>query len=316
MKNKSVKLEGVKTFNKFWFGSCYYHQLYSAVSCIRGDVNEVLLLNLSAPQGNFDIKKVDSEVNVSKLVDFRLKHCNVTGKKLMKLIAKGIPVIVGVDCYEMKERTDYYHKNHCRHFVMVYGFNIEKKIFNIIDHNYFNDYTFREKEMSFDELFFANRSYRKYFCKERTTSCIQVTKNKRSNKDDFFKFVFNKEMLSCGFSFLFEDLERLKTYFINANFEFLLLNTDRFISFFTAMKESADILYYINKVPDLTCCIEEIITCYIFLRAIFWKISRKKKVELNNEQCRKIIEKIDILIKSERQLQDYMQAEGEHYGRN
>ena len=298
MKNKNVKLEGVKTFNKFWFGSCYYHQLYSAVSCIRGDVNEVLLLNLSVPQGDFNTIKVNSEVNVSKLVDFRLKHCNVTKKKLMKLIAKGIPVIVGV------------------HFVMVYGFDIEKRIFNIIDHNYFNDYTFREKEMSFDELFFANRSYRKFFCVDYTTSCIQVTKNKRSNKDDFFKFVFNIEKLSRAFSFLFEDLEQLKTYFINKNFEFLLLNTDRFISFFTAMKESADILHCINKVPELICCLEEIITCYIFLRAIFWKISRKKKVELNDEQCRKIIEKIDILINSERQLQDYMLTEGESYGRN
>lgn len=314
MKNKRFKLGEVKTFNKFWFGSCYYHQLYSAVSCIGGNVDEVLLLNLSVPQGNFDSKKVVSEINATAFVDYRTKHCNITERKLLKLIAKGIPVIVGVDCYEMKERMDYYHKTHCRHFVMVYGFDFEKKIFNIVDHNYLNDYMFREKKMPFEELFLANRLYRKFFCVGYTTSCIQVTKNKRSNEDDFFKYVFNKEMLSRAFSFLFEDLEQLKTYFINKNFEFLLLNTDRFISFFTAMKESADILHCINKVPDLICCLEEIITCYIFLRAIFWKISRKKKVELNDEQCRKIIEKIDVLIKSEKALQDYMSVEVGIYG--
>ena len=83
MKNKRFKLGEVKTFNKFWFGSCYYHQLYSAVSCIGGNVDEVLLLNLSVPQGNFDSKKVVSEINATAFVDYRTKHCNITERKLL-----------------------------------------------------------------------------------------------------------------------------------------------------------------------------------------------------------------------------------------
>ena len=314
MKNKRFKLGEVKTFNKFWFGSCYYHQLYSAVSCIGGNVDEVLLLNLSVPQGNFDSKKVVSEINATAFVDYRTKHCNITERKLLKLIAKGIPVIAGVDCYEMKERTDYYHKTHCRHFVMVYGFDFEKKIFNIVDHNYLNDYMFREKEMPFDELILANRSYRECLCVGYMTSCMRVIKNKRASEEEFYKFILNKDTLLRGFKFLFEDLERLKTCLVNNDFNFLLTNADRLISFFTAMKESADILHCLNKSSDLIYCLEEIETCYMFLRSILWKISRRNQTEVSSEQCRKIIEKIDVLIKSEKALQDYMSVEVGIYG--
>lgn len=316
MKNKSYKLDAVKVFNKFWFGSCYYHQLYSAVSYIGGNVDEVLLLNLSVPQRNFGTKKVGLKRNATEFVDYQTKHCNVTGKKLLRLIANRIPVIIGVDCYEMKERTDYYHKTHCRHFVMVYGFDSEKKIFNIIDHNYLNDYMFREKEMSFDELFLANRSYRKFLCVEHRTSCIQVVKNKHANEDKFYKFVFNKEVWMPGFNYLFKDLEKLKTCLGNNDFDFLLTNADRLIKFFTAMKESADILHCLNKSTELTCCLEEIETCYMFLRSVLWKILHKNQTELSNEQCRGIIEKIDVLIKNEKILQDYMSVRENLYGRN
>lgn len=80
------------------------------------------------------------------------------------------------------------------------------------------------------------------------------------------------------------------------------------------MKESADILHCLNKSSDIIYCLEEIETCYMFLRSILWKISRRNQTEVSSEQCRKIIEKIDVLIKSEKALQDYMSVEVGIYG--
>ena len=311
MKKTNVKLSGVRTFNKFWFGSCFYHQLYSAVSCLGIDTDQVVLANLYLPDGNFEIKKVfKDEKEYLKSVDFSLKHLNVNKNKSLRLLNAGYPLIVGVDCYEMKEREHFYHKEHSRHFVMIYGYDLAKESFYITDHNYFNDYMFREKEMPFDELFTANSSYRKYYCSRNGTSSIQVKKRKKhDDSGDFFTTLFNEQTMSRSLGLLIDDLNDLKEHLKNNNFGFLLKNAEKIIRFTNLMKESLCVVKCFAVSENLTLCIEELITCYRFLWGIFLKIKIKNQVDLKREQIDKILAKIDILIENAIKFDKYIKIE-------
>lgn len=315
MKKTKVKLSGVRTFNEFWFGSCYYHQLYSAVSCIGGNTDETLLLNLSIPRGNYEVDKVVLNKKSKRSIDYCLKRFNIDRKKLICLIEKGIPVIVGVDCYEIKDRIGMYHKEHCKHFVMVYGFDMEKGMFNITDHNYVNDYFFKEKEIPFDELIEANLSYRKMFCTKNSPSCMQVYENKRRNEGDFFESVFSREQLSRSHDLLIEDLERIKCCVEDGDNDFLGQNASKIIDFCSIMKQSKNILHCFKSFADMEILLGELVTCYRFLWSVLIKAVMKKDFDFIIEQSDKIVKKLDTLIENEKKLNRYLQIRGNCYGR-
>lgn len=311
MKNTNVKLSGVKTFNKFWFRSCYYHQLYSAVSCLGVNADQVVLGNLRIPYGNFETEKIfKDEKEYLKSVDFSLKHLNVSKNKLLRLLKAGYPVIVGVDCYEMRERENYYHKGHCKHFVMVYGYNTDKELFYITDHNYFNDYMFREKEMTFDELFTANLSYRKFYCSRNGTSSIQVKKcNKHSAQGAFYAILLDEKTMSQSLGLLNDDLNNLKEHLKNNDSGFMLDNIEKIVEFANTMKESFSVIKCLNISEKLILCIEELIACFRFIWGISMKIKIKGKVELKKEEIDKILAKIDILIENVSRFYKYIKIE-------
>lgn len=311
MKNTNVKLSGVKTFNKFWFGSCYYHQLYSAVSCLGVNADQVVLGNLRIPCGNFETEKIfKDEKEYLKSVDFSLKHLNVSKNKLLRLIKAGYPVLVGTDCYEMKERSNYYHKEHCRHFVTVYGFDTAKEVFYITDHDYYNDYRFREKEMPFDELFTANSSYRKYFGSEKGTASIQVKKrNKYGDSNSFFAILFDENTLSQSLKFLIDDLNNLKMRLSNSDSVYFLDNVEQILRFANTMKESLSIIKCFDISENLTLCIEELITCFRFIFGISFKIKLKGQIELKEDQIENILAKIDVLIENGIKFNNYIKDE-------
>ena len=62
-----------------------------------------------------------------------LRHVNVPDfETVAKYIDKGFPLLIGVDIFYYKARTDDYNKIHASHFVLIYGYDQKKYFMSLI----------------------------------------------------------------------------------------------------------------------------------------------------------------------------------------
>ncbi|MVO98607.1 SDR family NAD(P)-dependent oxidoreductase [Paenibacillus lutrae] len=76
--------------------------------------------------------------------------------RIKNAVLQGNPVIVWVDCYYEPIRQDTFHQDHWMHSLLVYGFDDDKKIFNIIEHSFRGNLTYRPQTIGYEDL---QRSY-------------------------------------------------------------------------------------------------------------------------------------------------------------
>ncbi len=62
------------------------------------------------------------------------------------------PVIIWVDCFYESIRNDTYNKEHWMHTLLIYGFDENKEVFFAIEHNFKENLTYKEQEISFKDI--------------------------------------------------------------------------------------------------------------------------------------------------------------------
>ncbi len=164
--------------------------------------------------------------------------------------------------------------------------------------------------MTFDELFTANLSYRKFYCSRNGTSSIQVKKsNKHGAPGAFYAILLDEKTMSQSLGLLNDDLNNLKEHLKNNDSGFMLDNIEKLVKFANTMKESLSVIKCFNISEKLILCIEELIACFRFIWGISMKIKIKDKVELKKEEIDKILAKIDILIENVSKFYKYIKIE-------
>jgi hypothetical protein len=173
---QNVKVESIYKIgqpllmNKFFFKSCYYHDLIAALGCLQ--VNGLKLLQNQKLRVKEDFEVEDgwylNEKIFEEKMGYHIESLNLNKEVLLRYIRSDKPLIVGVDCYYIKERREEYLKQHCKHFIMVYGYDLNRNVLNIVDHNYFNSLMFEEKEMEIDSLLEYNQKYYERYCNQET----------------------------------------------------------------------------------------------------------------------------------------------------
>ena len=97
---KSNKIEGIKPFNKFFFRSCYYHQLIAGLASFGISYEDILMGSFVFSEKNFKTNKCyATEYELEKNLGYKNIRCNMTKNRLIQCIDKKRPVIVGVDCF-------------------------------------------------------------------------------------------------------------------------------------------------------------------------------------------------------------------------
>ena len=173
-------IKGVKPYNHMLFRNCYYHQLISGLAAFNVDSEDIVLSYFYLPYSNFGVEDVEAK-RPQEECPYKITDANISKRKIIKFVDSNRPVIVGVDCFYIKERKETYKRSHQYHYILVYGYDLETKTFNIIDHSYLNDFNYMEKQIPIEELIQANRSYKKRLCKKNTTSFL-LTENKIDRK--------------------------------------------------------------------------------------------------------------------------------------
>ena len=166
------KLRGITPYNDSWFRTCYYHQLIAALSYFGVPAEQVILNSefnvLSANGWNdfaYEEKNIISDDDFAEWTGVKLHRHNA--EYVIDATIKGIdanrPVIVGQDNFCLPQRKAMYRKQHCAHFILVYGYNRKERTFTVCEHEYINSYDFCEKTMPFEVLEEAYNGFRNEF---------------------------------------------------------------------------------------------------------------------------------------------------------
>lgn len=159
-KNIHIELQGVFPFNRFFFRSCYFHQL---LACYKyfGVQPEIVMgnyLNLYVEEGEKlrtrEYQVFNKEI-FEKLTGIRqIKYIpkGLIQDELIKLLKNGVPSIIVVDCFYMPFRADTYQKIHTDHYVSVYGYDEEKKLFIILEHESEKNFRYVRHEFPIEDL--------------------------------------------------------------------------------------------------------------------------------------------------------------------
>ena len=303
-KNMKNRIEGIIPFNEFWFRNCYYRQLVTGLSALEVDTDKILFnsITFARPGFRLDERGIVSGKRLEAACGYRVDRCELEESGTIACINSGKPVIIGVDCYEIKERKDTYRKKHIPHFVLIYGYDSEAGTFDIIDHNYINDFNYIKKVAYMADIRKAQEGYKKFFG-GKTPSCHILQKRRGIKKEiDLISELYKKKQLKASFENSMRNLQMLEGRIDSWN-----LQTEA---------EAREIYKYLDGMRSALCCmtkaegglflsvqskIAELIREYNLLEWTIWRQNKRKRdFAVKNKQ--ELSEKIMHMILSEREL--------------
>lgn len=158
--NEHVELEGISPFNRFFFRSCYFHQLLACYMYF-GVMPEMVIgnyLNLYVLEdGHLRTKEIQVFDKKAFEVLTGIRQIKFLPQQpiqdvLVEYIRNGVPVIIVVDCYYIPFRADTFGKIHTDHYITVCGYNAGKKTFIILEHESEKDFRYVKHEISSKNL--------------------------------------------------------------------------------------------------------------------------------------------------------------------
>jgi len=172
-KTKQSVLKKVEPFNDIFFKTCYYNSFFSALYTGDKDIYPFLQNDISG----YDIvnNKIEVKYHPAKPIETILEQSgiimddsapigNLINDIVTSLSADKV-VIVAVDCYYEPIRKEMFLKNNWAHSLLVYGFDMEKRLFYVLEHSGVYHLDYKAAEIGFDDLVNAYDGYRKNFGK-------------------------------------------------------------------------------------------------------------------------------------------------------
>ena len=310
---KSNKIEGVKPFNEFFFRNCFWHQLIAGVACLGIEAKEVLINYVAFPKNNFELDEsgILSTKQFERFFGYRCKPCGLSERSLKRRIDKGCPVIVGVDCFFLESRADTYQKLHDPHFVLCYGYDIQKRQAFVVDHNYRNGFDFTEKVVSLDNILLSNRMYKKYIRRTRLTSRVLYS-TKRSETGNVLKTIGWNRLKEWQQNSK-ENLHNLRCM-ISGNIDELEKKSERIIVYLEKMKMtwlSLSKAELFSEIENNEIIISKLRNGYAVILLLFWKMRAHNDFAYVNKCKDNIFRKLDEIESSEEIVYNLLSEAGD-----
>lgn len=302
------RIAGVEPFNEYHLRSCYYHQLFAGLSGLGIDQDLLLLNSFVFIREDFIADKTDflNDETFMKKVGYTIVKSNVNGKKIVRCIDKGMPIIVGVDCFYLESRKDTYMTQHAPHFILVYGYDLETNQLNVIDHNYVNSFEYIEKVISMENLLLANKMFRDGIHHRKYTSRILKRQQKAQSFDiwkDIGKTVFKKNQ-ECSL----KNLKALRVL-LTTDLDKLQEKMDRVARYLQSLKSlffalSKTRIFYTNGKANEEMAL--LISGYSNMLSLFWKLQQQKNIEYVHKKKDSIMRKLDEIEALEIKIYEYI----------
>ena len=168
---KINKLDKYKPYNEFWFKDCLYHSLAQIVGNL-GLINVLLkderIYFESIVVGHSP--KLSLEEHCEKgwikcLQEYGLEVTFIDSKgdrlidKIKKCIDNQCPVILPIDCFYEKMRSDTYMKKHQAHRIVIIGYNDKKHECDVLEHRYINDLKYINVTIPYEQIVWMYEGY-------------------------------------------------------------------------------------------------------------------------------------------------------------
>lgn len=170
-----VQLSDIEPFNSVFYQGCFYNAYFPIVSHFKKNMNLLLANDIVLYTAGETAENIDLGVDflavkdfdeVQKIVGLAMEVLIWTEhsiSRIIKSLSMGRLIIISVDCFFENIRTDMFNKNHWPHFLLIYGYDINKQIFHIVEHDNINNLTYRKCEIDFTVLEESHNGYIKYF---------------------------------------------------------------------------------------------------------------------------------------------------------
>ena len=214
-----------------------------------------------------------------------------------------------MDSFCLKAREDVYARYHMAHFLLCYGYDSERGIVNVVDHQYRNSYFFEEKEMLTDELLAANEQYKIFFKKGHYT-CRALCRRK-------FQKTAGKGILSFAGKARFEEsrknarenAEELKRILTGEREKSVERDT-RMVRYFQNMKMGAyclarQELFALDKEKRAT--LEELTGTYAYFWSLVLKMSIEKDYDYAKKNRQRILRKLGQMTDAENRVYGFLE---------
>lgn len=299
------KLDGIKPFNGFSFRNCYWHQLIAGLSCLGIDGDNVLINSMAFAKEDFGLDEsgILPTKEFEKFFGYRCRRCGVTERSLVRNIDRGRPMMLGVDCFFLEGRTDTYHRLHEPHFVLLYGYDLEKRIAFVVDHNYRNGFDFAEKTASLDNILLANRMYKKYIRRTHFTSRVLYLSEKSCKNENLLAKI-DKNRLISGRNCSKNNLKTLR-WLLTEEIQTLKYRADDIVKYLRTMRISTICLskaQYFKTDEKRNLPIERMVNGYSNLFAVVLKMERQNNFEYALKWRENISRKLDELEEAEEEV--------------
>ncbi len=283
-------IQPVKTLR----ANCFYQALFPAFCYYGKDFSSLIINSFYTFRYDDVTHRLTLEMHKCLPDDILFKS---SGIQLMKkkidsdfieiicnFLADGKLVIVPVDMFELPNSNSTFQKIHSKHGVLVYGYNLERKVFYILDHDYINDYHYIKQCIGFDNL---NNAYVSFIRQYHNTDGIDVIEGfneKNSRLAEKFLALYQKKVLQS--TILTDSIKNLKDYANIMNNhcgdEHLMLSLSGYgYNAFNGIINQRHLEYYyaneyLIEKAEICKKVEKIIESYNYIRAIMYKTNITK----------------------------------------
>ena len=200
--SSQIIIEYIIPFNEVFYKECFYNSLFPVITYFKGDIgyffaNDIILYKYddnSQKAIKFEVEYLSVQDENSVLdacgVGFQAREqVDDVVKEVKKSIINGKPVIVWVDCFYESIRMDTYKKQHLPHTLLIYGFNDEKNIVYIVEHNNRDNLSYKDYTITYKELYDSYQGYvSRFIGKHKKNTYYEFYAKHKENKSPIQEF--------------------------------------------------------------------------------------------------------------------------------
>lgn len=187
-------LDKFEPFNDIFYRNCFYNSLFPIVHHFNGDIMPFILRDIIVFQKSEDDN--NNSYGIEYLAKDDLKHVckqedievdeRYNSKEIILEIIEAIsddrPVVLWVDGYYESIRRDVYLKQHIKHSLLIYGYNQKEKLFNVIEHDRFENLSYKKCVIPYLDVEKAYYGYIENFLKGKEAATHYVFNFNEGNK--------------------------------------------------------------------------------------------------------------------------------------
>ena len=284
-------LKNFKPYNKLDYFSCYYKGIFHILDYFNLNVFSILFGQLYAyaytndNKSSFCLFQYSLHKDIFKYTGLKVERILVDrdnfGRQVIECCKSNKPILLLIDSYYFPFSKDMYHESHTRHYICLYGYDENKKIFYAIDIDFLNSFAYKEQVIKYSSMqnyFRANQDPNLYF-----SAFSKNASAGQQNSEDYIKeysrvLLEHKELLNDGITKLDGFIQFFLECISDNNpikvAEFIQKLTMTFVNITRGVKQREDLLKAYITDAVLLNIMDSISAQWVMIRSLLLKYLR------------------------------------------